>query len=69
MHSRSCRRCRGSATRRRGFTPGRETLIASPDGTEFLDWQALPGRNYYTVTQVTLDGLESEPSNEVSVQK
>ncbi|KPJ52010.1 MAG: hypothetical protein AMS16_06995 [Planctomycetes bacterium DG_58] len=56
-------------SRQAGFTPGRATLIASPDGTEFLDWQTLPGRNYYRVTQVTLDGLESAPSNEVSVQK
>ena len=52
-----------------GCAPGRATLIASPDGTEFLDWQALPGRSYYRVTQVTLDGIESGSSNEVSVQK
>jgi len=48
------------------FAPDRKTLIASPDVSEYLDWQAGSGRWYYRVSQVTLDGLESKPSNEVS---
>ena len=47
-----------------GFTPDRKTLIASPDRSEHLDWQGR-GKRYYRVTQVTLDGLESKPSNEI----
>ena len=54
---------------RANLTPGRTTLIASPDAPERVNWQIQPGINWYKVTQVTLDGLESEPSNEVSVQK
>ena len=46
----------------------RRTLIASPDAETFLDWQAGGGDRYYTVTQVTLDGLESARSNEVRVE-
>ena len=46
---------------------GQAALIASPDGQTYLDWQAEPGQTlYYRVTQVTLDGLESEPSDPVS---
>ncbi len=45
------------------FSPSRETLIASPDSTSYLDWQALEGTKYYKLTQVSLDGLESEASN------
>ena len=53
------------------FAPDRATLIASPDGTEFLDWQAGSGTRYYRVKQVTMDGVESAPSNaaEVAVGK
>lgn len=49
------------------FNPSRKTLIGSPDSTKFLDWQAISGRKYYKVTQVTLDGIESEPSNEIEI--
>ena len=50
-----------------GFTPDHTTLVASPDANTFLDWQAGRGTRYYRVTQVSLDGLESKPSNEVKV--
>ena len=43
------------------FEIDQRNLIASPDKTSYLDWQALGGQ-YYRVTQVTLDGFESEPS-------
>jgi len=43
------------------FDIDQSNLIASPDRTSYLDWQALAGQ-YYRVTQVTLDGFESEPS-------
>jgi hypothetical protein len=52
-----------------GFACDRSTIIASPDAPHHLDWQAPPGRNYYRVTQVTLDGLESAPSNEVAAER
>ncbi len=46
------------------FTPSQATLIASPDRETYLDWQTEPGPEYYySVTQVTLDGLESPRSN------
>jgi len=51
------------------FACDRSTLIASPDETEHLDWQAPAGRRYHKVTQVTLDGLESIPSDEVVVEQ
>ena len=50
-------------------TPGQQTLLASPDAETFLDWRAPEGVHYYRVTQVTLDGLESPPSNEVSARR
>jgi len=43
------------------FEIDQSNLIASPDKTSYLDWQALAGQ-YYRVTQVTLDGFESDPS-------
>ncbi|OGF50218.1 MAG: hypothetical protein A2231_01880 [Candidatus Firestonebacteria bacterium RIFOXYA2_FULL_40_8] len=50
------------------FAADRKTLIGSPDTTSFLDWQSLKDKKYYKVTQVTLDGLESEPSNEIVIE-
>ena len=51
------------------FTPSQRNLIASPDGNRYLDWQVKPGQKlYYRLTQVTLDGLESPASNEVSAE-
>ena len=52
-----------------GFTCDRSTIIASPDALEHVDWRAPAGRTYYKVTHVTLDGLESAPSNEVAVER
>ena len=43
------------------FEIDQSNLIASPDKASYLDWQALAGQ-YYRVTQVTLDGFESDPS-------
>ena len=43
------------------FEIDQSNLIASPDKASYLDWQALAGQ-YYRVTQVTLDGFESNPS-------
>jgi len=51
------------------FACDRTTLIASPDEPEHLDWGAPAGRNCYRVTQVTLDGMESPPSNVVVVEQ
>jgi hypothetical protein len=53
---------------RPGFTPGQRSLLASPDEESYLDWRAPAGPKYYRVTQVTRDGLESAPSNEVRVE-
>ncbi len=51
-----------------GFTPDQKTLIASPDGNAYLDWQVTAGQTlYYKITQVTLDGIESDASNEVPI--
>ncbi len=44
-----------------------ETLIASPDSVSYLDWQLSSGTWHYKVTQVNADGIESDPSNEVSI--
>jgi hypothetical protein len=52
-----------------GFACDRSTIIASPDAPEYVDWRAPAGPNYYKVTQVTLDGLESAPSNEMAVAR
>ena len=52
-----------------GFACDRSTIIASPDAPEHVDWRAPAGRNCYKVTQVTLDGLESAPSNEVAAER
>jgi len=43
------------------FEIDQSNLVASPDRTSYLDWQALAGQ-YYRVTQVTKDGFESDPS-------
>jgi hypothetical protein len=51
-----------------GFTPSQATLVASPDKPALLDWQAPAGKHYYRITQVTRDGLESAPSDEVAVE-
>ncbi len=52
------------------FAPSRKTLIASPDGQSYLDWQVKPGAKlYYRITQVTIDGLESEASNAASAAR
>jgi len=51
------------------FTPSRKTLIASPDGAGYLDWRAPAGGQFYRITQFTLDGLESAPSNAVELTK
>ncbi len=48
------------------FEIGRATLVASPDTPSTLDWQA-PSGQHYRVTQVTRDGLESAPSEVVSL--
>jgi len=56
--------CGGQA----GLPCGRKTLFASHDAEEYLDWQAPAGAKYYRATQLTLDGIESKPSNEVEVK-
>ena len=50
------------AADRPDFVCDRSTLVASPSEAGYLDWQAPTGRKCYRVTQVTLDGLESAPS-------
>jgi len=54
------------ASKTPNFIADRKTLIASVDKNFYLDWQAQQGVNYYVVTSVTLDGLESPVSNIIS---
>jgi len=51
-----------------GFTCDRAALVASPDAERHIDWSAPGGAKFYRVTQVTLDGLESEPSDAVAAE-
>ncbi len=51
------------------FVPSQATLLVSPDRETYLDWQIKPDvKNFYKVTQVTRDGLESTPSDAASPQ-
>ncbi len=56
--------CGGAA----GFVCDRATIISSPEAAVHIDWSAPGGRKFYKATQVTLDGLESKPSDAVTVE-
>ncbi len=51
-----------------GFVCDSETLVVSPAGSSYLDWQLSPSAtHYYKITAVDRQGNESEPSTAAAV--